>query len=78
MTEKSAELVCDGNGYDPCGEPVVYVRHTQFAGSHPFCILHAMAERDILQDDSYQYWEKLGTEDDADPANKMRPEDRSK
>jgi hypothetical protein len=60
MAGKGTVLVCDGDGYGDCGEPALYVRHTQFAGSHPFCMLHALAERDFMQSDSYQFWEKLG------------------
>lgn len=50
----TAKLTCTD-----CNEPALYVRHTQFAGSHPFCMTHAMLERDFLRNDSHASWEKL-------------------
>lgn len=32
---------CLGGPYGPCDEPAAYIRHTQFAGSHPLCEKHA-------------------------------------
>ena len=39
-----------------CDEPAVWVRHTQFAGEHPFCEHHAKMEEDFGVNDSYAYW----------------------
>lgn len=39
-----------------CGGTAVHVRHTQFAGDHPYCLEHAMEQEDYLIDDSYTYW----------------------
>lgn len=59
MSAEQKKLFCDGDAYGDCGEPALYVRHTQFAGSHPFCMFHAMREKDFLEESSYFYWEKL-------------------
>jgi hypothetical protein len=47
-----------------CDKPAECVRHTQFAGNHPYCLEHAQRESDYGQDDSYTYWRKcpLGIE----------------
>jgi hypothetical protein len=39
-----------------CGGKAQYIRHTQFAGNHPYCLEHAMKEEDYKQSDSYTYW----------------------
>ncbi len=39
-----------------CDEPAVWIRHTQFAGDHPFCEDHAKMEEDFGVNDSYAYW----------------------
>jgi len=39
-----------------CDEPAVWIRHTQFAGDHPFCEDHAKMEEDFGMNDSYAYW----------------------
>jgi hypothetical protein len=39
-----------------CDEPAVCIRHTQFAGDHPFCEDHAKMEEDFGVNDSYAYW----------------------
>ena len=39
-----------------CDQPAQYVRHTQFAGDHPYCQKHAWLESDFGKDDSYTYW----------------------
>jgi len=44
-----------------CDELAVWVRHTQFAGDHPFCDEHAKQETDFGEDDSYTYWTKVET-----------------
>jgi len=46
--------ICIGDAYTDCQEEALYVRHTQFAGSHPLCLLHAMKDKDFLRNDSYQ------------------------
>lgn len=43
-----------------CNErPVIYIRHTQFAGTHHFCRKCAKKEPNFNEDDSYQWWEKI-------------------
>jgi endogenous inhibitor of DNA gyrase (YacG/DUF329 family) len=50
MTEKCLE----------CGKPANWIRHTQFAGDHPYCDEHARMEKDFDDmDDSYAYWSKV-------------------
>ena len=39
-----------------CDEPAVWVRHTQFAGEHPYCEDHAKMEEDFGVNDSYAFW----------------------
>lgn len=41
-----------------CESTATYIRHTQFAGSHPFCMEHAKAQSDFMSSD----WECLITE----------------
>jgi hypothetical protein len=65
MARKKAILVCEGDAYGDCGKPALYVRHTQFAGDHPFCMFHALAEPDFLEDDSYKFWEKIDPADNG-------------
>jgi hypothetical protein len=36
-----------------------WVRHTQFAGNHPFCNDCAPNEKDFKEDDSYKFWENI-------------------
>lgn len=48
-----------------CGEHADWVRHTQFAGSHPFCDKHARAEEDFEEEDSYKFWEDLNAEEEG-------------
>lgn len=51
---------CIGTNKPKCQKPVVWIRHTQFAGSHPFCQQHAEQEEDFGEDgDSYFFWEKV-------------------
>ena len=59
MKPRRKWLICCGNVYEPCGEPVLYVRHTQFSGDHPFCMHHAMKESDFLVPDSSVFWTKV-------------------
>lgn len=42
-----------------CDKPAVFVRCTQFSGSHPFCEEHAKEESDFGEDDSYKFWYKI-------------------
>ena len=42
-----------------CNKPATCVRHTQFAGDHPYCKEHGMQEEDYFVDDSYTYWTEL-------------------
>lgn len=39
-----------------CDEKAQWVRHTQFAGDHPYCDLHALMQEDFGKDDSYAFW----------------------
>jgi len=39
-----------------CDAQAAHIRHTQFAGNHPYCQQHAMAQEDYYVDDSYTYW----------------------
>jgi hypothetical protein len=39
-----------------CGKPATCIRHTQFAGDHPYCKDHGMEQEDYFVDDSYTYW----------------------
>jgi len=45
-----------------CDEPASWIRHTQFAGDHPFCDKHAKLEEDFGENDSYTFWEELKNE----------------
>ena len=49
-----------------CEKPAVYIRHTQFAGDHPYCYKHAWAEPDFAIDDSYTYWTQLKSPSEID------------
>lgn len=46
-------------GEKDCDEKTEWIRHTQFAGSHPFCDKCARKEKDFLHSDSYLFWEKV-------------------
>jgi hypothetical protein len=49
---------------DACDEPAVWVRRTQFSGSHYFCTKHAHQEENFGQEHpSYFFWEKLTPEE---------------
>jgi hypothetical protein len=39
--------------------PAVWERVTQFAGTHPFCDLHAKVQKDFGKDDSYCFWAEV-------------------
>lgn len=41
-----------------CKNEATWIRHTQFAGSHPFCKEHAKKEEDFGECDSYTCWTK--------------------
>lgn len=45
-----------------CGGEAQYIRHTQFAGDHPYCLEHAQKETDWKSDDSYTYWSEVKDE----------------
>ena len=45
-----------------CDEPASWIRHTQFAGNHPYCDKHARQEKDFGENDSYTFWEELKNE----------------
>lgn len=51
--------ICIGNAYDDCNEEASYIRHTQFAGSHPLCENHAKEDKDFMKSDSYMYWTEI-------------------
>ena len=40
-----------------CDNPATWMRYTQFAGNHPFCVGHAALETDFGSDDID--WEKI-------------------
>lgn len=42
-----------------CGKPADVIRHTQFAGDHPYCKEHGMEKEDYSVDDSYTYWTEI-------------------
>lgn len=42
-----------------CDEPAVWTRHTQFAGSHPYCDHCAALEDDFDENDSTTEWELI-------------------
>lgn len=52
-------MKCIGNAYRNCDKEASYIRHTQFAGSHPLCSEHAEEDKDFMKNDSYTDWEKL-------------------
>lgn len=48
------------NGCLLCGDKTFAIRHTQFAGSHPYCEKCAKKESDFMcETDSYKDWEIL-------------------
>ncbi|MFA6364844.1 MAG: hypothetical protein WCW78_00380 [Candidatus Paceibacterota bacterium] len=42
-----------------CSADAVWIRHTQFAGDHPFCKLHAEKETNFRKRNSTEFWEKI-------------------
>ena len=50
---------CIGGVYDSCEKEASYIRHTQFAGSHPLCEKHAKEDENFMKNDSYVVWKKL-------------------
>lgn len=42
-----------------CDQDAMWVRCTQFAGDHPFCLEHAVKERDWGTADSCSFWMKV-------------------
>lgn len=57
--EKEHGFTCDS-----CEKPATWIRHTQFAGSHPFCIEHAEQEENFGKSDSlYFYWQELSVQE---------------
>jgi hypothetical protein len=54
MSEKQQCMMCENDA--------VWMHHTQFAGSHPYCDSHARKEGDFGESHgSYQFWENLET-----------------
>ena len=43
-----------------CKQPAAWIRHTQFAGDHPFCDEHARVEADFGVSDSTKDWTQVG------------------
>jgi len=41
-----------------CDQPAQWIRHTQFAGNHPYCEQHALLEPDFLLEDTDTFWTK--------------------
>lgn len=39
-----------------CDKDAAFERHTQFAGIHYYCEVHAKQEDDFMENDSYQFW----------------------
>lgn len=62
--------ICIGDGLSECTSRAKYVRHTQFAGSHPLCLDHAREDKNFLINDSYECWEVL-----PDPIEVIAPID---
>lgn len=42
-----------------CAAKATWMRHTQFAGNHPYCTEHAKLEPDFGVDDSYTFWSEI-------------------
>jgi hypothetical protein len=42
-----------------CDQPAEWLRCTQFAGDHPYCLEHAELESDFMINDSYTFWKEL-------------------
>ena len=72
MKQSNEVPTCVGDAYGDCDQPALYVRHTQFAGSHPLCALHALKDSNCLMEDSYQFWEKLSVDATHEDA-KVKP-----
>jgi hypothetical protein len=45
-----------------CGKQATWIRHTQFAGDHPFCTECAEKEKDFGKDDDCTIWEDIKLE----------------
>ena len=58
MTEH-VNKVCSGTAYKNCTNDAKYIRHTQFAGSHPLCEDCAKTDRMFLVEDTYTMWEVI-------------------
>ncbi|MFA6407352.1 MAG: hypothetical protein WCV80_01445 [Candidatus Paceibacterota bacterium] len=53
MTKQQQEVKkCSG-----CDENATWIRHTQFAGNHPFCAGCAKKEKDFRKRNSTVFWE---------------------
>ena len=61
MSEESEAIKCVGfDGEKECIELATWMRHTQFAGNHPYCTTHAKEEENFgKSDSSYFYWAEL-------------------
>lgn len=58
MTTATPDLTCTAPG--PCScTTMSWIRHTQFAGDHPFCEEHARQEKDFGERSSYVVWERV-------------------
>lgn len=42
-----------------CNARAVWMRNTQFAGTHPYCDTHARAQSDFDENSSYTDWSML-------------------
>lgn len=45
-----------------CDADAKYIRHTQFAGDHPFCESCGPKEDGFMENDSYEYWTEIENE----------------
>lgn len=48
-----------------CDKDATWIRHTQFAGDHPYCTYHAKKQSDFGENDSYTYWSEVCCNNDC-------------